>query len=658
MKSKNGLSHILLLGLTLFLITNVKAQTVNDCDSARIYGAYRWTFGNKARIFFQNNIPIVSVGPTTNYLAPNGVATISYQGSLLILQTNGIEVWNRINMVNNGDGLNGNNLASQSSIIVPNPGNANQYYVFTVDMYHPPFFEDGVNFSLVDFSVNSFGEVVSKNNFLFSPNAQKITGVKHANGYEYWVVGHGFGSENGNVFYSYLVSGTGLMETPVESKVGYMQQGAPNNSGGYMKTSPNGKKIALVVPEDGVAEIFDFDASTGKVSNPRTSRLGQFGFPLGVEFSPDNSKLYISTSPLGSATNFLYQFDVSAPDLFDNPYIVHQFNVSEVGAADSLMGALQLAPDGKIYLAKFRRSILGMKYLGVIYNPDRPQAECNYNELDNIPNNGLYLEGAESLIGLPNFVTSYLDIPHFTYYNLCQNDTTVFSITNTANIDDTDWNFNDADGNKVINDMLSPGFVFSKAGNYVVDLTETFNSSSYSYSEGITILPLPNIDLGQGADTIYILPNTSIQLDAGDWDAYYWAPGGSTGQYYDVTQEGLYTVTVVDSNCCQNSDAVYVIYSDLIFPSAFSPGSSIQENSVFRVLGDVQGLSSYLLQIYNRWGQLIFETNDPLQGWDGTYNGIDAPMGTYVYKSNFTILENGSQSDANKHKSGTVTLIR
>jgi gliding motility-associated-like protein len=657
MKSRKGSVHFLVLGLIILLFSEIKAQNGTSCDYIRPHQADQWIFGNYGRIDFSNNTP--QANPSSfNYSTPNGVSAISSSLGTVLVHTNGLEAWSGIYPMNNGDSLLGNNFATQSSIIVPNPGKSKQYYIFTVDMYLPPIFTDGVNYSIADFSNSAGGEIISKNNFLAGSNAQKITGVQHSNGEEYWIITHGFGTTNGNTFYAYLVSDTGLVYVPVESKVGFVQQDEFNNSGGYMKTSPDGTKLALVVPEAGIAELFSFDASTGKVSNPRTSLPGQFYYPFGVEFSADNSKLYISTSPLGSATNYLYQFDVSNPDLFDNPHVVHQFNVNEVGAADSLMGALQLAPDGKIYLAKFRRSVLGKKYLGVIYNPDRPLDACNYNELNYISNNGLYLGGAECLIGLPNFITSYLDIPHFTYFNHCQNDTTIFSITNSANIDDTEWNFNNPDGVEVIADPFSPGFVFSQAGNYTVDLTEIFNGQNYSYSEGVTIFPLPYVDLGQGTDTIYILPNTSIQLDAGEFDSYYWSPGSVTDRYYNVTQEGLYTVTVVDSNCCQNSDAVYIKFADLTFPSAFNPNSSIQENAVFKVLGDSRALSGFQLQIYNRWGQLIFETNDPNEGWNGTYKGQPSQMGIYVYKSIFKSFESGIQPAINKEVSGTVALVR
>lgn len=657
MKNKNGALKTLFLGLIYFLIANLNAQTNNNCNYERPHQADQWVFGNKAAINFTVDPPL-AIPSGTNFSTPNGVSAISYDFGALLLHTNGIQLWNNLYLVGNGTDLNGNNFATQSSLIVPNPGNSKEYYVFTVDMYVPPIFEEGINYNVVDFTSSNGGDVISKNNFLIGSNSQKITGVQHANGIDFWAVTHGFGPSNGNIFYSYMVSNIGLDTIPIESITGYLHQGDPNNSGGYMKISPDGSKLALVVPEDGVTELFDFNTATGRVSNPKTSTTGQFYYPFGVEFSPDNSKLYISTSPLGSATNFLYQFDVTATDPFVNPFVVHQYNVNEVGSADSLMGALQLAPDGKIYLAKFRRSVLGLKNLGVIYNPDRPLAACNYNTIDNIPNNGFYLGGAESLIGLPNFITSYLLIPPFTYFNHCQGDTTIFSITNTANISTTNWNFNDNSGVLAINDPLSPGFVFSQPGNYTVELTEIFNAENFQYSQPVRIFPLPYIDLGQGTDTIFILPNSSIQLDAGDYDSYFWQPGGSTERYLNVNQEGLYVVTVVDSNCCQNSDAVYIQFADLTFPSAFNPKSTETINSVFKVLGDTRALSGFRLLVYNRWGQLLFETDNPQQGWDGTFKGEPVPMGTYVYKSSFKSFESGIQPALNVEKSGTVTIIR
>jgi len=72
------------------------------------------------------------------------------------------------------------------------------------------------------------------------------------------------------------------------------------------------------------------------------------------------------------------------------------------------MQALQLGVDGKIYVSKTNRgNTTGKLSLGVIYNPDRQGLACNYNKLDHLANNGLYLGGGTSLSGLPDFVTDF-----------------------------------------------------------------------------------------------------------------------------------------------------------------------------------------------------------------------------------------------------------
>jgi gliding motility-associated-like protein len=524
-------------------------------------------------------------------------------------------------------------------------------------MYIPPLFTDGINYSVIDLT-NNAGTVTDKNTPLLTENAQKITATLHENGEDYWVVTHGFGANKGGSFYTYLVSDTGVVADPVISNVGHTHQGNENNGAGYMKISPDGKKLALVVPEDGILEIFDFDQSNGQVRNPQTSTAGQFNFGFGLEFSPDNSKLYVSTSPLGNDTNYLYQLDLGAGDPFSSPYVVEKYAVNQLGSADSLMGALQLGVDGKIYMSKFRRGLVGKSNLGVIYNPNRPGEACNYNSLNYVINNGLSLAGGLGLVGLPNFVSSFLYIPHFTYIDQCHQDTTLFSITNTANIDNTSWDFDDDEGEQVIFDQLQPGFVFDEPGDYTVELTETFDGVDYTTSSNVRIHSLPFVDIGNGADTLYILPNTSVVLDAGDYDFYFWQPSGSTGRYLEASQEGLYSVVVVDSNCCRNGDQVYISVTDLYFPTAFRPESSIPQNAVFKVVGNVSALGGFVLQVYDRWGQLIFETENPSVGWDGSVNGNPAPVGTYVWRSVFKGYDVNDQPGPEFKYSGTVTLLR
>lgn len=89
--------------------------------------------------------------------------------------------------------------------------------------------------------------------------------------------------------------------------------------------------------------------------------------------------------------------------------------------------------------------------------------------------------------------------------------------------------------------------------------------------------------------------------------------------------------------------------SEIFLPNAFRPKG---QNRLFMPVTEGFTGNNYLFQIYNRWGQLIFETTDPNTGWDGTMNGAYVQQGTYIYKITFsTVFEKPVV------KEGTVTLI-
>ncbi len=88
-------------------------------------------------------------------------------------------------------------------------------------------------------------------------------------------------------------------------------------------------------------------------------------------------------------------------------------------------------------------------------------------------------------------------------------------------------------------------------------------------------------------------------------------------------------------------------------PNAFNPDSPAEENRTFRLFADPENrITKYALYIYNRWGQLVFETNDVNEGWDGTSNGDPCNAGVYVWT---VYYENVDGKSTNR---GTVTLVR
>lgn len=123
------------------------------------------------------------------------------------------------------------------------------------------------------------------------------------------------------------------------------------------------------------------------------------------------------------------------------------------------------------------------------------------------------------------------------------------------------------------------------------------------------------------------------------------SPSATTRYYlYAETEDGC---KVVDSILIRVSDE-----SLLQLPNAFSPGSgsSINDNLHLIVRGIVN-LNSF--KLFNRWGELIFETTDINEGWDGKYKGKPQPLGTYIY-----LIDATSSTGKRFQKQGTITLLR
>jgi gliding motility-associated-like protein len=88
-------------------------------------------------------------------------------------------------------------------------------------------------------------------------------------------------------------------------------------------------------------------------------------------------------------------------------------------------------------------------------------------------------------------------------------------------------------------------------------------------------------------------------------------------------------------------------------PNAFTPNGD-GKNDVFRIKGvQVENITKFNFQIFNRWGQLVFSTTDILKGWDGTYIGKNCPADVYSW----VIYYEDSKKTKVSNK-GTITLVR
>jgi len=119
---------------------------------------------------------------------------------------------------------------------------------------------------------------------------------------------------------------------------------------------------------------------------------------------------------------------------------------------------------------------------------------------------------------------------------------------------------------------------------------------------------------------------------------------------------GMYNVRIVDVNGCEFIYPVEVKerFPRIYIPSAFSPNSIDEKNNVFRAVTDCN--LEFSLQVFNKWGTIIFATTEITEGWDGTYIGKDVPDGTYSYKVFYTGSIN--QKPFAETVTGTVRVFR
>jgi gliding motility-associated-like protein len=170
------------------------------------------------------------------------------------------------------------------------------------------------------------------------------------------------------------------------------------------------------------------------------------------------------------------------------------------------------------------------------------------------------------------------------------------------------------------------------------------------------VYPLPNVKITSAGN---LCAGDSSRLDAGaDYSSYVWQDG-STGRYYNAANEGSYKVTVTDSLGCSGSDSVKISICEaqIYVPTVFTPnGDGI--NDEFTVVSSEEGITSFSMVIYDRWGKLMFQTNDIKQGWNGSVNGVLSPAGSYAWKIEYQIFNQSTNTTSSKTRHGTIMLLR
>lgn len=175
-----------------------------------------------------------------------------------------------------------------------------------------------------------------------------------------------------------------------------------------------------------------------------------------------------------------------------------------------------------------------------------------------------------------------------------------------------------------------------------------------AYSDTVRIDAYPAVDIGP--DTTLCFPDGELTLTnrAASAGAYLWSTGAD-GAGITVHDYGSYSLTVTAGAGCRAADSVTVSKGCfLAIPNAFTPNGD-GANDYFFPMNSLSGnVTSFRMEIFNRWGQRIFETNKTDgPGWDGSLNGTPQPEGVYAYLISVIFANHVSE-----HRQGNVTLIR
>jgi len=555
-----------------------------------------WYFGWQLSLDFNSGSPVVVNNSAMNQY--EGCSSISDKTTgALLFYSDGIDVYNSNHLVMpNGSGLTGDQSSAQSALIVPMPGSTTQYYVFTASEY----FSGGVSgyrYSIVDMTLNGgTGDVTStKNVLLYSPACEKQACVKNAAGNGYWLATHEF---NGNNFVMFEITSSGI-SAPHVVPCGFSYSGYEPI--GYMKFSPDGTKLATVLSGQNMAELYDFNAATGDVTNPVTiGPVANNLYVYGISFSPNGNLLYVSEEN----SNILSQFDIT----LGSAAAITASKVTVGTTAQSAFQTLQLAPDGKLYCTNNYSF-----YLGVVNDPNVYGMGCNYVDT------GLYLNGLNINYGLPGFVENLVlnnapPVPLFSASNhICPGTCTDF--TNLSqNATSFIWNFTGANPSMSI-DANPAGICYSTPGSYTVQLiaTNSITSDTLTLNNYITVYPFPP---SQG-----ILQNGDTLISNQGAVTYQWYYDGNlipgaTDYFYVATQSGNYNVVAADENGCEVEAVINNVIASLDGQLALltkSEGLAIHPNPVgekMEVMFNAIETRNLKICVYNASGQKIICKTD------------------------------------------------
>lgn len=515
--------------MLLFIAITFMVYEKAHCQNQR---TVNWYFGKGAALSFSNCEPFILTD--CSIYEVNSTATMSDEHGHLLYYIDNHRVTNK----NHEPMTNGNDIdfynwnVSQAIISIPMPGQPDKYLAFTIGdekraklLCHEIDMSDGL------------GLVTRKNNQIFNLDVtMRMTAVNHANGEDVWLMVQGLG--NGK-YYAFLITKEGVAKEPVVSDFGIYDVGIYEY--GPMKFSSDGSMLVSADYDSNHYNLlfYRFNNETGQLYDQVIENLGS-KTPQGVEFSPNNQLIYVSsrTGVCSPGMSYLYQYDVSQWS-----YSIASGPVNIKSSSENY-SFLQLAINGKIYMGGRTSGCDENPYLHVINSPNNEGVDCDFEE------NAIHLGGKFVWDGLCNFNQSY-------FANILPQLPDTINICPNENIKITPGKFNSYLWNT---GQTEPEIDVSQDGEYSVNVMSSVGCSA-SADTYVKTRKTPPSKLDS---SVSICPNDTITITPGEFDSYLWNTGQTDAQI-NVSEPGRYIVNFVDSNGCIITDSIDISF--LGFPS-------------------------------------------------------------------------------------------
>ncbi len=225
------------------------------------------------------------------------------------------------------------------------------------------------------------------------------------------------------------------------------------------------------------------------------------------------------------------------------------------------------------------------------------------------------------------------------------------------------WDFGDG----TTANEVSPTHVYEEGVYSVsVDITSPIGChTDASWDDWVTVLGSPVAGFDYNPKSLNNFESTAtftdLSQDAVEWEWIFGTHGTSNLQnpvftFPDTGKQEVLQIVFHESGCPDTAVAILDVIPEIRYymPNAFSPNYDAI-NDLFMGTGVFGGITDFSMTIWNRWGEMIFETNDPFEGWNGRKNnvGVMSPVGVYIYLTTFT----GPRGEPFRLK-GHATLIK